>query len=153
MRTHGAPVGRGTRRWITALALLNAVTAAAGAASMSLGALSLEPEVTARLPWGSPLVGGIALLMCVAVPNATLAALSLRDDDRVASAAVRVGLLLVVWILVEMAFIRDLSFFHPLYVGIGMLLVVLGGRLRVVARIGAEHSPTASGPSVSGGVS
>ena len=39
MRTHGAPVGPGIRRWITALALLNAVTAAAGAASMSLGAL------------------------------------------------------------------------------------------------------------------
>src|SRR3954452_7990387 len=151
MRTHAAPSGRRTRRWITALAVLNAVTAAAGAASMSLGALSLQPEAAARLPWGSPVVGGIALLMCVAVPNAMLAALSLRDDNRVATAAVGVGLLLVVWILVELAFLRELSFFHPLYVGIGVLLVLLGGRLRVSA--GVEHSPTASTSSIPGGVS
>jgi len=118
---------------------------------MSLGALSMQPEATARLPWGSPVVGGIALLLCVAVPNAMLAALSLRDDNRVATAAVGVGLLLVVWILVELAFLRELSFFHPLYVGIGVLLVLLGGRLRVSA--GVEHSPTASTSSIPGGVS
>jgi hypothetical protein len=68
MRTHGAPVGRGIRRWITPLALLNAVTAAAGAASMSLGALSLEPEVTARLPWGALSSGGSLFLIVCAVP-------------------------------------------------------------------------------------
>ena len=85
------------------------------------------------------------------MPNAVLAALSLRNDDRTPDAAIGVGLLLIGWIVVELAFIRELSFFHPLYVGVGLVLVLLGRRLRGLASAGAEPSTTASPSSVSGG--
>ena len=35
---------------------------------------------------------------------------------------------MVAWILVELAFIRELSFFHPLYVAVGLLMVWAGFR-------------------------
>ena len=34
------------------------------------------------------------------------------------------------WIIVEFAFIRELSFFHPLYLAIGAAFVLAGARSR-----------------------
>ena len=134
------------------LALLNAFSAVGGGVSLILGYLSVGPELTARLPWGSAVVGGVALLLCVAVPNAVLGVLALRKDDRVAGAAVGVGLLLVGWILVELAFIRELSFFHPLYAGIGLVLVLLGRRLQRIEGASTRNAaPGRSRPAATGG--
>jgi len=134
------------------LALLNAFSAVGGGVSLILGYLSVGPELTARLPWGSAVVGGVALLLCVAVPNAVLGVLALRKDDRVAGAAVGVGLLLVGWILVELAFIRELSFFHPSYAGIGLVLVLLGRRLqRIEGAATRNAAPGRSRPAATGG--
>jgi hypothetical protein len=36
------------------------------------------------------------------------------------------GVLVIGWILVELAFIRELSFFHPLYLAVGGLLLWAG---------------------------
>ncbi|MGA8245626.1 MAG: hypothetical protein WB797_01860, partial [Nocardioides sp.] len=77
---------------------------------------------------GSPAVGAVALLLVVAVPNAVLTVLAWRGDRRTGSAAVATGLVLVGWIVVELAFIRELSFFHPLYAAIGLAMVWLGRR-------------------------
>ena len=145
-----------TRFAIAVVAGLNAVAAAAGGVSLALGVLSLTPEATARLPWGSAVLGGLALLACVAVPNAVLAVLSWHRDDRTAVGAVLVGWLLVAWIVVELAFIRELSFFHPLYVGVGLLLVMLGHGLRRAgerASRGAGAASVAAGPTTDGGAS
>jgi len=64
----------------------------------------------------------------VAVPNAVLAGLAWSRDRRTGPVAVVTGVLLVVWILVELGFLRELSFFHPVYLAIGLLLVWLGRR-------------------------
>ncbi len=117
--------------------LLNAVSAAAGGVFLALGVLSLGPGLTARLPWGSAALGGTALVLWVAVPNAVLTVLALRADRRTGAASVAVGTLLVAWIAVELAFIRELSFFHPLYVVIGSAQVALGAHLvSVVHHVG-----------------
>ena len=122
--------------------------------SLILGYMSMGPELTAQLPWGSEVVGGVALLLCVAVPNAALGVLALRNDDRVAAAAVVVGLVLVGWILVELAFIRELSFFHPLYVGIGLVLILLGRRLqRIEGAATGNTAPDRRRRTATGGVS
>jgi hypothetical protein len=71
--------------------------------------------------------------------------LALRNDDRLAVTAIGVGLLLVAWILVELAFIRELSILHPLYVGIGLTLILLGWRLQRIE--GAATGTTAPGRS------
>jgi hypothetical protein len=131
--------GTSTRRAIAVIAGLNAVAAAAGGVSLALGVLSLGTEITARLPWASPVLGGVALLLWVAVPNAVLSVLAVRGSATTAPASVVVGTLLVAWILVQLAFIRELSFFHPLYVGVGGLLIWLG------VRLAASHDG-ASGP-------
>ena len=94
-----------------------------------VGFLSLDPATTSRLPWGSAAFGGVALALLVAVPNTILAVFAVRGDHRAGSTAIGVGVLLVGWIVVELAFIRELSFFHPLYVTVGLVLVWLGARV------------------------
>jgi len=46
-----------------------------------------------------------------------------------AAATVLVGVLLIVWIAVQLAFLQSLSFFQPLYAAIGVAFVVAGRRL------------------------
>lgn len=113
---------------LVGLATLNAVAAAGGAWGLASGVIGIGARLEARLPWQSPTLGGVALLLTVAVPNAVLAVLAWHVDRRTGTAAVATGLLLVVWIVVELAFLRELSFFHPLYVAVGLLLVWLGRR-------------------------
>jgi hypothetical protein len=71
-------------------------------------------------------LGAVALALLVGLPNLVLLALTLRRDARAPAAAVAVGLGLVLWILVELAFLRELSFLHPLYAGVGLLMVLAG---------------------------
>ena len=85
--------------------------------------------MTSRLPFASQVLGGIALLAVVAVPNAVASWLAARGDRRSGDASVVAGLLLAGWIVAELAFIRQLSFFHPLFLVVGALLIWLGSRL------------------------
>jgi hypothetical protein len=112
------------------VASLNVVAALGGAWGLASGSLSIGARLEDRLPFGSPVLGGVALFLAVAVPNAVLAVLAWRGDRRTGTVAVAVGLVLIAWIAVELAFLRELSFFHPLYLGVGLLLVWLGRRTR-----------------------
>lgn len=112
---------------IAALAAANAVASAGGAWGLASGVLGLG-GLEDRLPWGSVTLAGAALFLLVAVPNGVLAVLAWRGDRRTGRAAVATGAVLVAWIVVELAFLRELSLFHPLYAGIGLLLIALGRR-------------------------
>ncbi len=118
---------RSTGAVVATLAVLNTVGAVVGALGLATGLLDLSDRAEARLPWSSPLLGGLALGLLVAVPNAALALFALRRDRRTPVAALVVGAGMVVWIAVELAFIRELSFFHPLYVAVGLVLMACGG--------------------------
>lgn len=115
---------------LAATAALIAVSAYGGALGLIAGFLDLGPTVTGRLPMHSPVLGGIALTVIVAVPCTTLAWLAARADQRAGAVAIAVGVLLIGWILVELTFIRELSFLHPAYVGLATLLIWLGARTR-----------------------
>ena len=115
------------RRWLLFLAVLNTVTALGGAWGLVSGVLDLGP-VTSRLPWDSSVVAGIALGLLVALPNAVLVGVALRRGRTTGLVGIAVGTAMVAWILVELAFIRELSFFHPLYGAIGLLMVWAGFR-------------------------
>ena len=117
-------------RGLSAFAALLALSAWGGAVGLATGGLDLGPEVTPRLPFASPVLGGLALAMVVAVPMTFLAVLAWRGDPRTGPMAIVAGILQIWWIVVELAFIRVLSFFHPLYIGIGVALIVIGRRLR-----------------------
>lgn len=118
----------GTRRGLAAFAAALAASAWFGTAGLTTGFLDLGAEVTPRLPFASPVLGGMALAAAVAVPMTALTVLAWRGDPRTGTAAVACGVLQVGWIVVEVAFIRELSFFHPLYLAVGVALVVVGRR-------------------------
>lgn len=118
----------GRRVGLCTFAAVIALSAWGGAVGLMVGALDLGPEVTPRLPFASPVLGGIALIMVVAVPMTIVAVLAWRGDPRTGPAAVVAGVLQIWWIVVELAFIRELSFFHPLYIAVGAAFIVLGRR-------------------------
>lgn len=131
MRPMTAPTGPRPPRHplIVAFALFNTVTAAFGAIGLSTGWLSLGATVTDRLPWNSTLVAGIALGMVVALPNAALAVAALRRSALCGPLSMLAGVLVVGWIVVEVAFIREFSFFQPLYAAVGIAQVWMGARI------------------------
>ncbi len=49
---------------------------------------------------------------------------------RPGAAEIAAGALLVGWIVVEIAFIRELSFLQPCFALVGVVFVVIGRRLR-----------------------
>ncbi len=124
------PDHAGHHRALAVFAAVLATSAWAGAAGLIVGFLGLGPEVESRLPFASPVFGGLALIAVVAVPMSILAVLAWRGDPRTGDAAVACGVLQVGWIVVELLFIRELSFFHPLYVVIGLVLIFVGRRIR-----------------------
>ena len=115
---------------LAALAGAIAVSAYFGGLSLITGFLALGAVVTSRLPFASPVLGGVALMIVVAIPATVVCWLAALGDRRTGDAAVLLGLLLAGWIVVELAFIRQLSFFHPLFIVVGGLLVWLGNRAR-----------------------
>jgi hypothetical protein len=124
---------------IAVLAGLNAVGAACGALGLAFGFLKLDAASASRLPWGSTVLAGIALGLLVGVPNAVLTVVAARRGAGTGPVSIGVGALLVGWILVELAFLRELSFFHPVYIAVGVLLVWLGGG--VIRTTGAVSWP------------
>lgn len=124
--------GAHRRGTLAGSAAVIALSAYAGALGLITGFLSLGEDLNERLPFDSPAFGGIALGVVVALPSTWLALLAWRGDPRTDAAARLAGVLLIGWILVELAIIRDLSFLHPTYLAIGLVLIWIGrsGRSR-----------------------
>ena len=114
------------RPGVCVFAGLIAFSAYAGAIGLISGWLRLDDTAATRLPFSSPVLGGLALAVIVAVPATWLAWLAWRGDPRIEAAELLTGGLLMGWIIVELAFIREFSFFHPLYLANGVILVWLG---------------------------
>ena len=114
------------RKLLLVLAVLNSLAALAGAWGLASGVVDLGQTLTERLPWGSPVFAGVALGVLVALPNVALAVVAIRGGRHTGLAGIAVGVAMVLWILVELVFIRELSFFHPLYIGVGLVMVWAG---------------------------
>ncbi|GAA1258732.1 hypothetical protein GCM10009657_37380 [Oryzihumus leptocrescens] len=107
-----------------------AVGAAAGTVGLWAGSIDFGEEITARLPWGSTLLAGTALLVVVALPMTLAAVAAWRGSPRAPELLLLAGLLLVGWIVVEVAFIRSFSWLQPVCAVWGALVAVLGRRDR-----------------------
>jgi hypothetical protein len=116
------------RRGLAAGAAAVAVSACGGAVGLVTGALSLTHTYEQRLPFRSPVFGGIALGLVVGVPFMLLAVLAHRGDPHTERVSLGVGVLLIGWLLVELAFIRTFSFFHPFFGAIGVVFIASGRR-------------------------
>ena len=105
-----------------------AVLAYAGAAGLITGTIDYGPEITARLPFGSSVFGGVALALVVGVPMTLVAYLGARVDARTSLAAVVAGSLLVGWIVVEIGFVRTYSWLQPVCAFAGVAVALAGLR-------------------------
>ena len=117
-----------------------AISAYGGAIGLATGA-DLGHELNQRLPFHSPVFGAVALALIVGVPSTVVAALAKRGDPRADTALVGAGVLLIGWIAVELAFIREFQFLQVVYVIVGLVYVALGRR----ASPGVDVGPLASG--------
>ena len=95
------------RKGLCAYASCVALSAYGGAIGLATGNLDLGHELDQRLPLRSPVLGGIALALVVGVPATVVGVFAKRGDRRADVASVVAGSLLIAWILVELAFIRD----------------------------------------------
>lgn len=120
---------RGAHRGLAVLLAANAVAASGGAVAMVLGVLDLGPDVTPRLPFASPVLAALALAVVVAVPLGLAAGAAWRGEAQTADLVVGAGVLLLGWIVVQLAFIRTFSPFQPVYAALGAALVLWGRRL------------------------
>jgi hypothetical protein len=117
------------RTGLAVYASLVALSAYGGLVGLATGALDLGPTLNRRLPFHSPVFGALALGALVAIPATALALQALRGDERIAATARFAGIVLIGWIAVELAFIRQFSWLQPIYVGMGISFVMLGRRV------------------------
>jgi hypothetical protein len=121
-----APLFEQRRPWLAAYAAQLAVGAYGGAIGLTFGFLQLPRHLEERLPFGSTGLAAVALTLLVGVPATFVTVMAWRGHRWTLHGAVLDGLLLVGWILIELAFIRELSFLQPFYVAVGAGLVVWG---------------------------
>jgi hypothetical protein len=119
---------------MAACAAFLAASAYFGAIGMVSGLLAVPDSLADRLPFGSPVVGGIALALVVAVPCAALAVLAWRRHPRTFDVATLVGLALAGWIVIEVAIVRQFSVLQVVFGAAGLGLVVVGSR-RVLGQV------------------
>ncbi|MCG8915553.1 hypothetical protein L6E12_07120 [Actinokineospora sp. PR83] len=105
-----------------------ALWALAGAVGLAGGGLDLGAEVEQRLPFGSPALAGLALLVVVGLPMTWTAVLTWRWSPSATTAVRAAGALLVAWIVVETAVIREVHWLQPVCLAYGLALVALGRR-------------------------
>lgn len=124
-----------TRPWyrsrglVGGVAAFNALAAWGGAIALLGGATDFGETATARLPFESLVVAGLALAAAVAVPLTVLAWAEWRDRRWADSWALLAGVVLVGWILLQIVVLRTFSFFQPTYLLVGAYFVLASGRL------------------------
>jgi hypothetical protein len=103
-----------------------ALTGFAGVVGLIGGGLSFGAEINTRLPFGSLVLAGLALLVFVAIPMTIAAVAAERRHATSGDLVFASGLLLVMWIAVQLAFIQAYSWFHPTYLGAAVVVLGLG---------------------------
>ncbi|MCC3313089.1 hypothetical protein [Nocardia africana] len=112
------------------------VLLAASAGVVTASVVALGVALSVGLPVSAPLgsapagngvaAGAVAFALVVGIPMTITAGGALAGDRRVATAAVTSGLLLICWLLAEMAVVRTLDWAQPLYLVLGIVVAGLG---------------------------
>jgi hypothetical protein len=88
--------------------------------------------MTQRLPFGSPVFAGIALTFVVAAPATVVAILAGQRNPRDRDVATVAGILLIGWIVIEIAVVRQFSALQVVYGLAGLGLVITGSRRMLI---------------------
>jgi len=127
------------RAGLVAYAAFIAISAYGGTLGLITGALDMGHTLNQRLPLHSPVLGGIALALIVGFPASVVATMAWHRDRRADAASVAAGVLLVGWIVIEIAFIREFAFLQLFYAGAGVVFVAVARHS--IARKPAEDLP------------
>ena len=121
-----SPAGSGRRPILALTAAAVAASAYTGAVGLATGTDPYLRHLTGRLPFHSPLAGGLALSVVVGLPHTVAARAAWNGDACSDQSAVVAGSLLLAWLTTEYAVLREHSFLDPLYGAIGIGLVLAG---------------------------
>ena len=135
----GGKIVRVTSAVITGVIALSGY---AGVVGLMGGGISFGDTINARLPFGSLVLAGAALLAIVAVPMTVAAVAAGRATRHSPDIVFGAGLLLVAWIAVELAFIKAYSWFHPTYLVAAIVVLGLGWLMNGAASPAAWHAGT-----------
>ena len=130
MHTHPRPHRRPA---LAAGSGLVAFGAFGGGVSLMVGWIDIGDSLSERLPFSSPVFGGLALMLIVGLPFSMVCRRAWVGDRRAGVTAFVAGVLLVGWIIVQLAFIRSVSFLHPMFLVIGVCFTMIGFRSRQAA--------------------
>ena len=131
------------RPWLAVFAGFNAFGAWAGAFGLITGGTDFGDTINNRLPFDSLVLAGLALAFIVGVPLTVLAWSSWIGGTRTDDLALVVGLVLIGWILGQIAVIRAFSWFQPAYLAVGALFIIASHRVMPThhrRRVGAYDS-------------
>jgi hypothetical protein len=130
-----ARVATNLRYGVAFFAAFISVSAYFGTIGLGFGLLPIDATMSANLPFQSPVFGGLALAVIVAMPTTWLTWLAWHGHPRTADAATLAGLLLLGWIAVEVVIIGEFSVLQAVYAVAGAVLLTVGSRamLRHVA--------------------
>jgi hypothetical protein len=118
--------GDALRGWLIGLELALAVMACGGAASLIAFGAGMPDTTIDRFPFGSAVLGGIALLLVNGVLPAVVAVGELRRAAWARVGHLVVGAALMFWVMVQIGFIGLDSFLQPTLFVWGALITSLG---------------------------
>ncbi|WP_280339442.1 hypothetical protein [Nocardia neocaledoniensis] len=107
-----------------------ALWAFVGAVGLVGGGADLGAEITARLPFTSPVLAGLLLATIVGAPMAATAVLTVRADPIAPMVGVGSGVLLVGWVTVQPFVIGRFNWLQPVFGLLGLAVCLLAYRLR-----------------------
>ncbi len=115
--------------WVTiaCLILLGMGALAGGVALVSQpdgGVMHFDPSLLAGSPFGDFLIPGLILGGLFGVGSLVVAALGLRRSLIAPFLAFAIGCAQMIWIVVELAIIKELSFLHPTFFVVGLVIAV-----------------------------
>lgn len=96
--------------------------------------LGIPLEILKRSPFSTFLVPGIVLLIVIGFGSLVGAAASFKRYWRAGEIAMALGLFLVAWIMLQVFWFNTFHWLHALYLGLGIVELVLGWLLRNVLR-------------------
>jgi len=115
---------------LQALTAIGAIPAGIGyLLDISGGRMGVSPDMLANSPLDSFLLPGIFLVAVNGLANAAAAYLSFTRHRLAGHAGLILGLLLTLWIIIQVAWISLSSFMQPLFLVIGLINIFLGWKI------------------------
>jgi hypothetical protein len=104
------------------------LSALAGSAGLASGSIDFGATINGRLPFGSLVLGAVALAVVVGLPMAVACVADWRGAGRANQLSMGAGGLLVGWIVVEVVVTRSFSWLQPTMAMIGAAIGFAGYR-------------------------